>query len=307
MPVKKQKLIIILGPNASGKSDLAVFLAKKFKGEIISADSRQIYHGLDISTGKITKKEMQGVKHYMLDVADPKKQYSVTKYQNAVQKILKKIYHPNLIPNPYPLIPILVGGTGHYIDAVAYNQNFPNVPPDKKLRAHLAKLSTEKLFQKLKKLDPARAKTIEQKNKRRLIRALEIIAKTKKPIPSLKQISPYDILWLGITHHKEKLFSRIDQRLEKRLRRGMIQEIKKLLKKGVSHKRLQELGLEPRFISLYLQGKIQRQQMIQKLQTAIRQYARRQMVWFKRNKNIHWIKNKKDAFRITQSFLSRQG
>ncbi len=209
MPVKKQKLIIILGPTASGKSDLGVWLTlrlgtssepqsnssgrtKKYSGEIISADSRQIYRGLDISTGKITKKEMHGVPHYMLDIANPKKQYSVAEYQNASQKILKKIYHQNLIP-------ILVGGTGHYIDAVAYNQNFPNVPPNKKLRARRAKLTAKTLFQKLKRLDPKRAKTIEQKNKRRLIRALEIIAKTKKPIPPLKQTSPYDILWLGFT------------------------------------------------------------------------------------------------------------
>ncbi len=301
------KLIVIVGPTASGKSDLGVWLAKKLNGEIISADSRQIYRGLDISTGKITKKEMQGIKHYMLNIADPKKQYSVAQYQKAVQKILKDIFrHKKLTPSPYPPVPILIGGTGHYIDAVAYHQNFPDVPPNKKLRSRLAKLDLKTLFQKLKQLDPGRAKTIEQKNKRRLIRALEVIAQTKKPISPLKQKSPYNILWLGITWPKQKLHRRINQRLEKRLQQGMIQEIKKLLTKGVSHKRLQKLGLEPRFISLYLQKKLTKSEMVAKLKTETHHYARRQMVWFKRNKNIHWIKNKKEAFRIAQSFLKNE-
>ncbi|MEK7612980.1 MAG: tRNA (adenosine(37)-N6)-dimethylallyltransferase MiaA, partial [Patescibacteria group bacterium] len=163
-----KKVLVIVGPTASGKSGLAVRLAKKFKGEIISVDSRQVYKGLDIGTGKITKKEMKGVPHYLLDVANPKKQFSVSQYKKFADKIVRYIVLENRLP-------IIVGGTGFYIDTLAGKFSLPDVPPNKLLRRKLEKFDTEELFKMLKKKDPARAKTIDRHNKVRLIRALEIV------------------------------------------------------------------------------------------------------------------------------------
>jgi tRNA dimethylallyltransferase len=294
--MSRQKLIIILGPTASGKSDLAVWLAKKINGEIISADSRQIYKSLDIGTGKITKREMKGVPHYCLDSADPKKQISVAEYQicaeHAIQKIISK-----------KKIPILVGGSGMYSDAVMYGAPYPNVPSNRALRARLEKKSAEDLFRLLRKKDPARAKTIDQYNKRRVIRALEIIAITKKPIPPLIKVPHYSMLFLGIKKDRKSLEKRIDLRLKKRLRHGMVREVKNLMKKGISSKRLYDLGLEYRYISEYLRGKYSKKEMVEKLSCAIKQYAKRQMTWFRQYPKTHWIQNKKEAFRFAQKFI----
>ena len=164
----QQKVLVILGPTAIGKSALAVKLAKRFDGEVISADSRQVYKGLDIGTGKITKKEMGGIPHHLLDVADPKKQFSVSDFVREANHALAMIYHSGRVP-------IIVGGTGFYIDALTGDVSLPEVPPDKLLRAKLNKLSNEELFEILKKKDPERAETIDRHNKVRLVRALEII------------------------------------------------------------------------------------------------------------------------------------
>ena len=162
-----QKLIVILGPTASGKSDMAVKLAKRFNGEVVSADSRQVYKGLDIGTGKITKKEMQGVKHHLLDVANPKKQFTASDFVDLTSGLIRQIVNRRKVP-------IICGGTGFYIDALLGDKQIPEVPPNLKLRKELEKKSVEKLFEILKKLDPERAKNIDAKNPRRLIRAIEI-------------------------------------------------------------------------------------------------------------------------------------
>jgi tRNA dimethylallyltransferase len=292
-----KKLVVILGPTSSGKSELVVKLAKKFKGEVISADSRQIYKGMDIGTGKITKKEGQGIPHYLLDIASPKRKFTVVQYRKlaiqAINKILKK-----------GRLPILCGGTGFYIQAVIDGIIIPEVKPDWKLREKLEKLTIEKLFEKLKKLDPKRAKEIDRKNRRRLIRALEITIKTKKPVPSLKKSPlPYPVLIIGIKKKTNELKKLIKKRLLKRLKEGMVEEIKKLRKSGVSWKRLEEFGLEYRYIAQYLQKKIDYQNMIEKIQKETEHFAKRQMVWFKRDRRIHWIKSQKEAKKIIKSFL----
>lgn len=292
-----KKLIVILGPNASGKSDLAVKIAKKFNGEIISADSRQVYRGMDLGTGKITKKEMQGVPHYLLDVASPKRKFTVVQYVKLAKKAIEKIFKKGKIP-------IICGGTGFYITALIDGLKIPEVPPDWKLRKKLEKKSTKELYQILKKIDPERAKKIEKENKRRLIRAIEIAKKLGKVPPLQKEPLPYPVLFLGIERDWKELKERIKKRLLKRLRKGMIEEVKRLIKSGVSFKRLEELGLEYRWIAKYLKGEIEKKEMIKNLEKDIFNFAKRQMRWFKKYmpKTI-WIKNKREAEKIVRSFL----
>ena len=287
----RQKILIILGPTASGKSDLAVRLAKKFGGEIISADSRQVYKGLNIGTGKITKKEMGGIPHHLLDVADPKKQFSVSEFVEKANESMITIYRNKRLP-------IVVGGTGFYIDALTGRASFPDVPPNKLLRGKLNKLSKEKLFEMLKKKDSRRAKAIDRHNKVRLIRALEIIeALGHVPTPRHAMSRSYEFVYLGLK--PDDLDKRIYERLVKRIP-GIIRETKKL-----SYKRAYELGLEYRFASLYLQGKLNKKEFVEKLNIAIRQYAKRQMTWFKRNKDIRWFKpeQNKDIERYLRSMI----
>ncbi|OHA90209.1 MAG: tRNA (adenosine(37)-N6)-dimethylallyltransferase MiaA [Candidatus Zambryskibacteria bacterium RIFCSPHIGHO2_01_FULL_44_22b] len=276
-----KKILVIVGPTASGKSDLAVRLAKKFRGEIISADSRQVYKGLNVGTGKITQKEMRGVPHYMLDIADPKKQFSVSEYKKLAENSLRYIVINSKLP-------IIVGGTGFYVDAVTGRTGFPDVPPNPALRKKLDKKSAEELFKSLKKKDLRRAKTIDPHNKVRLIRALEIIEAIGKVPRFGNRVSKTRFIYIGLK--PDDLDKRIYKRLLKRLP-GMISEAKKLHKQGLTWKRMYELGLEYRYLSLYLQDKLTKADMVNKLNTAIRQYAKRQMTWFKRNKQIKWFKS----------------
>lgn len=290
-----KKIIIILGPTASGKSDLAVKLAKKFNGEIVSADSRQIYKGMNIGTGKITKKEMLGIPHHLLDVASPKTKFDVVKYKKLAEKAIEDILKRGVLP-------IICGGTGFYIQAIVDNVIFPEVTSSPKLRQKLEKQPIEKLLQTLKKLDIARFKTVDQKNKRRVIRAIEI-SKALGKVPKLKSNPQYDALQIGIDIDKETLKKNIEKRLEKRLKQGMVAEVKKLHQQGVPWKKLVEFGLEYRFVALYLQNKITKQEMTNQLSSAIWQYAKRQMTWFKRDTRINWVKNQKTAEKSIRKFL----
>jgi len=277
-----QKILAIVGPTASGKSDLAVEIARQINGEIISTDSRQIYRGLDIGTGKITTKEMCGIPHHLLDIARPKRQISVVQYEKratrAVQDILKR-----------GKVPILCGGTGLYTDAILNNLSFPASKPNPTLRRTLSKFSPAKLFEQLKKLDPIRAETIEPTNPHRLIRAIEIATELGAVPPLVVPTPRYNALIIGIAVTREKLAERIELRLHTRMRKGMLAEIRHLHEAGLSWKRMEELGLEYRFLAQFLQKKITRDEMLRDLATAIRHYAKRQMVWFKRNKAIKWF------------------
>lgn len=294
------KIIVILGPTASGKSQLAIKLARKFNGEIISADSRQVYKGLDIGTEKISKKEMKGIEHHMLGVANPKKVYTVVQYQKTAKKIIFKILKKRKIP-------IIVGGSGFYIDTLIDDYQLPKVSAQPELRKQLDKKSTEELFKQLKKIDPRRAKTIDRYNKRRLIRALEIILTTKKPMEILRRAqdkkSKYDFLKIGIKKSPKKLRQLINQRLKKTLKRGLPKEVEKLRRRGLSWQRLEELGMEYRLVSHYLRGLISRPQMISQMQREIYRYAKRQMTWFKREKGVKWVKNYQQAEKLIRGFL----
>jgi tRNA dimethylallyltransferase len=297
---KKLKLIVILGQTATGKSDFAVQMAKEVGGEIISADSRQVYNGMDIGTGKITKKEMRKIPHHLLDVASPKKTFSVSAFKKLADKKIKEI-------DTRGNVPIICGGTGFYIDAVIDGVILPKVEPDKKLRAALAKKSPEQLFKALVKLDPVRAKTIDQKNSVRLIRAIEI-AKALGIVPKIQSSQKYDILKIGLALPDEALKDNIRTRLAARIKKGMLKEIKKLHDGGISWKRLEALGLEYRYGALHLQGKITKEEMIEKLCFEIWHYAKRQKTWFKRDKNTLWIDpreihQKAKAVRKVKEFL----
>ena len=303
------KLIVILGPTASGKSELAIKLAKKlapyrtegsgagFNGEIVSADSRQVYKGMDIGTGKITKKEMKSIPHYLLDVASPKRRFTVVQYRKLALKAINKIHKKGKIP-------ILCGGTGFYIQAVVDGVVIPEVPPDWELRKKLEKKSVDELYKILKKLDPKRARIIEKKNPRRLIRAIEIIMETKKPVPPFKkQPLPYPVLMIGIK--KENLEVEIEKRFFKWLKQGFLREVQKLRKIGLTWRRIEEFGIHYRTAALYLQGKISDAEFIKKSLIELRHYAKRQMTWFKRDRRIIWIKNQKEAEKLVKEFLEK--
>lgn len=279
----KPKIIVILGPTAVGKSDVAVVLAKKIGGEVISADSRQVYKGLDIGSGKITKEEMQGVQHHLLDVADPKKVFTVAQYKEYAERAIFEILAKGKVP-------IICGGTGFYIDTVVKGIEYPDVPANQKLRNSLAKKSVETLFKMLQKLDTKRAKTIDAQNKVRLIRAIEI-AKSLGSVPKIKTTKRYEVLTIGLdlpdTILKKKISMRIFARIGK-YKKCMIKEVGGLHNKGLSWKRLFALGLEYRAVSLYLQKKISKQEMLEMLNHEIWQYVRRQRAWFRRDKKVIW-------------------
>ena len=289
---RKNSLIVIVGPTASGKSDLGVQLAKKFKGEIISADSRQVYKGMDIGSGKITRKEMMGIPHHLLDVASPKRKFTVAQYQKAALKIINQVHRRQRLP-------FLVGGSAFYAYSVVDRIPLPEVKPNILLRKQLEKLSVQELYRRLKQLDSERAETIERKNPRRLIRALEIVTATGKPVPkSERKKAEFDIMMIGIKKSPEELHKLIAQRLEIRLKQGMVQEVKKLHNSGVSWKRLEEFGLEYTYIAQYLQNKISRQKMIDSIQKQSEHFTRKQMQWFKKDQRIHWISNFTEANRL---------
>ena len=320
----QKPLIAVVGPTASGKSDLAVKLAQKFNGEIISADSRQVYRGMDIGTGKITKKEMRDVAHHLLDVASPRRRFSVAQYKKLGQAAIRNIRSKNKLP-------IICGGTGFYIRALIDDLAIPTAKPDFKLRAKLEKKTNEELFKELKKLDPRRAKNIDCHNPRRLIRALEIIYQTGQPVPKLNppqssftkkgSVPPFrkgrlggmynNVLFLGIQIPRPKLAKRIKIRLQKRLKQGMIAEVKKLRKQGLSWKKLEDFGLEYRWLAIFLKQKTLRQaqvitydEMIFRLQKDIEHYAKRQLTWFGQDKRVIWIKYGAQAIKKIRAFLS---
>ncbi len=324
----RSKVIAIVGPTASGKSALAIRLAKKLGGEIISADSRQVYRGLDIGTGKVPRDQIsnskfliskqtpkskilnskffyKGIPHHLLDVASPKRTFTVAKYQKLGRAAIKKILAKGKLP-------IIVGGTGFYIDALLYNYNLPRVLPNPKLRRALGKKSAAELFAKLKSLDPRRARTIDQYNSRRLIRALEIVISTGKPVPALPRLIRANrrivdhkcgILKIGIRLPNEELKNRIYARLLVRLRRGMIAEVRQLKRSGVSSKRLEALGLEYRYVNRYLEGMLSKSQMTAELEKEIWRYAKRQMTWWKKDEEVNWIRNENEAGKLTTKFL----
>lgn len=277
----KKKLLVIVGPTASGKSDLAVKLAKKHDGEVVSADSRQVYKGLDIGTGKITLEEMQGIPHHLLDVVDPQEQFDVTQFKKLADEAIADIHARGKLP-------ILAGGTGFYIEAVVDGIVPPEVPPNKELREQLEKKGVAELFEELKEKDPKRAKVMDPENKRRIIRAFEIID-TLGTVPPREKNERFDTTIIGIDVDPDTLKQKIYDRLISRIDAGMIEEAKKLHENGLSRERMDQLGLEYRYLAKHLQGELSKEEMIEVLSHKIWQYAKRQLLWFKRDPRIDWI------------------
>lgn len=273
-----KKVLVILGQTATGKSGLAVKLAKKLNGEVISADSRQVYKGLDIGTGKITKEDMLGIPHHLLDVANPKKKFTMVDFKKLADKKIEEIINRGKLP-------IICGGTGFYIDAVIKGMVLPEVSPNSKLRRELSKKTLQELLKILKKLDKNRAGNIDIKNKVRLIRAIEI-AKALGGVPAIKAQKPeYDFIKIGLTLPPEILRKKVTKRVKAMFETGLLKEIEMLKKSGISKKRLAEFGFE-------YNNPTEESVIKETLK-----YAKRQMTWFKRDKEIKWF-NPKNYYEI---------
>lgn len=271
-------LLVIVGPTGTGKSALAVAIAKQWKGEIVSADSRQVYRGLDIGTGKLTKREMRGVPHHLLNVASLTRTYTVQQYQRDARRAVHDIWRRGKLP-------ILCGGTGLYIRAVVDGVVFPEVPPNLGLRARLEKKTPTELYRLLQKNDPRRARNIDRYNPRRLIRALEIADTLGKvPAPRTKPIDAY-VLMLGLRLPKAKLEKLTRARIRMWLRRGLMREMEK-----IPQKRVPELGLVYRSAARLAAKEITREAFIEELTREIMLYVKRQETWFQKDTRIIWIK-----------------
>jgi tRNA dimethylallyltransferase len=294
----KQKIIVIVGPTASGKSTLGIELAKwmvsaqggptPWKGaEIISADSRQVYRGLDIGTGK------EKFPQHLIDVADTSEDYNVSHFVRDAKKTIEEITARGNLP-------IIVGGTGFWIDSLIFGYELPEVKPSKKLRDELETKTAGELFAQLQKLDLQRSKHIDKHNKRRLMRAIEIVTATKKPVSPIfvdrTGKGQYDTLWIGLRVPKEELNQRIQQRLNQWFGQGLIEETKR-----IPH--AERFGLAYAVIAKYLKDEIEESQMRADSLRSIIQYAKRQMTWFKRNTAIHWIAVGDGAEKLVREWL----
>ena len=332
--------ITLVGPTASGKSGIAIELAKYLNGEIVSCDSRQIYRGMDIGTGKVkndlagisnfqfpiskhTEKNIffsEGIRHWMIDIVSPNTPYNVAKFQKKANAAIKNILKRGKIP-------ILCGGTGLWAQAVVENMLFPTVAPDITLRARLRNAPTEELFQTLFQIDPERTQTIDPKNRHRIIRAIELSRAQKtennkqevknENTPSTSLLSSIshltslaDWLVIAVNPPREILFEKIEKRLDERFKDGMIDEVAYLhQKQHVPWSRLDTFGLEYRWISRFLRKKITREEMREKLLIDIRHYAKRQLTWLRRweklGRKIHWISSAPEAETLIKNFLSK--
>ena len=296
------KVIVIAGPNASGKSSLAIELAKRYNGEILSADSRQVYKGFDLCSGKVTKEEMEIIPHHMINICNVGDDYSVSEYQKAVYELI-----PQIVSRGH--IPLLVGGTGLYISSVVYGYQFEKELQDPEFRKELEEKSVEELQKMLPReaLEYFNGNRSDLYNKRRLIRVLERLRSGEKLEQRNQPI--FNTLQLGVRWKKEILHQRIEERLRDRLDKGMVEEVRNYLNDGFPPDELYRLGLEYRYISRYVEGKYASfDEFYQDLLQAIKRFAKRQMIWFKRDKTIHWLDMENDGLAqasvLIDSFLT---
>lgn len=289
--MEKKLLVVIVGPTAVGKTEIAIEVAKKIDAEIISADSMQIYRYMDIGTAKPSIAEQQGIVHHMIDIIYPDEEFSAADFQVKAKECIDDIYKRKKIP-------LLTGGTGFYINSVCYNYTFSQAKRDDSFRRHLEKQArqygNEYLHKKLQKLDPVAAEKIHPNNLRRVIRAIEVCVKTGKPFSyyeekTKKQKSPYDLLMYGLTRPRDELYQRIDERVIKMIDMGLVEEVQNLLNMGYSPNLNSMRGLGYRQIVDYLYGRTTLKEAIHLIARDTRHYAKRQYTWFLRDKNIVWL------------------
>ncbi len=288
--MKKEKVVVICGPTASGKTALSIELAKKINGEIVSSDSMQIYKEMDIGTAKTTKEEMQGIKHYMIDIISPEKRYSVADYKKEAKEAIREIIKKGKTP-------IVVGGTGLYVDSLIYEIEYPNIEFDeeyrKKLEIQAEKEGLENLYEQAKRIDPEAIKKISQNDKKRIIRILEIYHatgynKTEQERKSREKEPEFDYKVYGLNMPREKLYKRIDLRVDIMIKQGLIEEVEKIYKKYSEFPTAMQ-GLGYKEVVEYLKNNLTKEEMIEKIKQETRRYAKRQMTWFRKNKQTIWL------------------
>ena len=288
--MSKPKVVVICGPTASGKTALSIELAKRINGEIISSDSMQIYKDMDIGTAKPTKEEMQGIKHYLVDFVEPNKRYSVADFKKDAEKAIEEILKNGKVP-------IIVGGTGLYVDSLIYGIEYQDIKFDEQYRKELENRveqeGLESLYNEAKKIDPQAMEKISSNDQKRILRVLEIYKatgknKTEQEAESRKNGVKYDYKVFAINMDREKLYERINKRVDIMIEQGLIQEVQDLLKKYDEFPTAMQ-GLGYKEVVEYLQGNISKEEMIEKIKMETRRYAKRQMTWFKKNKQTIWI------------------
>ncbi|WP_352417905.1 tRNA (adenosine(37)-N6)-dimethylallyltransferase MiaA [Proteiniborus sp.] len=288
----RPSIVIIAGPTAVGKTSISIKVAKKINGEIISADSMQIYRHMDIGTAKITKAEMDGIKHYLIDEVDPDENFTVSDFQAKANEYILQILNKKKIP-------IIVGGTGLYINSLVYDLDFTKAISNWELRNKYSEMAqkhgNQYIFNELKEVDIESANRIHINDTKRIIRALEIFHETGKPMSYFykdfrKENDKYNVVFLGITMDRDKLYERINRRVNIMIESGLIEEIKKLLDMGYNEDLVSMQGLGYKEIIRYIKGNLTLAQAIEILKRDSRRFAKRQLTWFRRNENIKWIK-----------------
>jgi tRNA dimethylallyltransferase len=299
----KPSLILIVGPTAVGKTEIAIQLAERIHGEIVSADSRLFYRGMDIGTAKPTRQEQARVRHHLIDIANPDEILSLAGFQQKAREAIVDIQSRGKLP-------LLVGGTGQYVRAVTEGWNPPEVKPDEKLRAELEKEHEEKgkdfLYEKLKLLDPEAAERIDARNVRRTIRALEVILTTGKKFSKQRgqSESPYQLIMIGLTRLRPELYARIDARIESMFANGLLDEVRSLLAKGYSPNLPTMSAIGYRECVSVIEGKLSVEQAKVEMRRATRIFVRRQSNWFKESDpKINWFAVKDDVFNEIESFV----
>lgn len=288
--MQKEKVVVICGPTASGKTALSIELAKKINGEIISSDSMQIYKDMTIGTAKPTVEEMQGIKHYLIDFVSPDERYSVADYKKDAKKAIKEIIEKGKTP-------IIVGGTGLYVDSLIYEIEYPNIEFDEQYRESLEKQVEEKgleeLYQKAKEIDPQAIEKISKNDKKRILRILEIyhatgMNKTEQEKKSREKEVEYDYKVYALNWEREKLYERIDKRVDIMIEQGLIEEVKEVYNKYEKFPTAMQ-GLGYKEVVQYLENELTKEEMIEKIKQETRRYAKRQLTWFRKNKQTIWI------------------
>ncbi len=302
---KKKPLIILTGPTAVGKTELSIRLAKVIGGEIISADSMQVYKHMDIGTAKITKEEMQGIKHYLVDEFEPEDDFNVVKFQTYAKKYMKEIYAKGKIP-------IIVGGTGFYIQALVYDIDFDENDADTSYRTKLEEIAKEKgseyLHKMLAKVDEKASIEIHANNVKRVIRALEFYEKTGRRISEhnekeKQKDSPYNFAYFVLTDERNILYDRINIRVDRMMKAGLLQEVKKMRDRGLTRDMVSMQGIGYKELLAYFDGDYTLEEAVDVLKQDTRHFAKRQLTWFRREKDVFWL-DKSEIGRDTESVLS---